>query len=107
MPDGRQRFDAVEVAPSIYRVLFENERVRVLAFTTRPGESWPLHGHPDSVVVSLSEYTVRNVIPGQAPTERHSRPGDSRWISATEHTGSNVGSTEMRGVMIELKEPAR
>jgi hypothetical protein len=78
--------------------------VRILAFATRPGESWPLHGHPDSVVVSLTEYAVRNVIPGQAPTERHSKPGDVRWISATQHTGANTGTTEMRGVMSELKK---
>ncbi|MGZ6076219.1 MAG: hypothetical protein ACXWK6_00295 [Myxococcaceae bacterium] len=64
-------------------------------------------GNPDSVVVSLTEYTVRNVIPGQAPTERLSKPGDLRWISATQHTGANTGTTEMRGAMIELKEPQR
>src|SRR5207344_1816712 len=93
MPDGRKHLDAVEVAPKVYRVLFENERVRVLGFTTGPGASWPLHGHPDSVVVSLSDYTVRNVVPGHAPSERHSKPGDVRWISATEHTGANVGAT--------------
>jgi hypothetical protein len=64
-----------------------------------------LHAHPDSVAVSLSEYSVRNIIPGQAPTERHSKPGDVRWIQATSHIGENSGTTEMRGVIVELKEP--
>ncbi len=97
--------DAVRVAPQVYKVVFENERVRVLSFITEPGQTWPLHAHPDSVAVSLSEYSVRNIIPGQAPTERHSKPGDVRWIQATSHIGENSGTTEMRGVIVELKEP--
>jgi hypothetical protein len=72
--------------------VFENERARVLGFTTEPGQKWPLRAHPDSVAVSLSEYNVRDIIPGQAPTKRLSKLGDVRWIAATSHIG-------------ELKEP--
>jgi beta-alanine degradation protein BauB len=97
--------DALEVAPHVYTVVLENDRVRILSFMTRPGEAWGLHSHPDSVVVSLTDYSVRNVIPGGPPTERHSMPGDVRWIPATAHTGENIGTTEMRGILIELKEP--
>jgi hypothetical protein len=99
--------DALEVAPHIYRVVLENDQVRVLSFVTRSGEAWGLHSHPDSVVVSLTEYMVRNVIPGGLPTERRSMPGDVRWIPATAHTGENIGNTEMRGMLIELKDPSR
>ena len=99
------KMDALQVAPNVYKVVFENERVRVLGFVTEPGQKWPLHAHPDSVAVSLSDYSVRNIIPGQPPTERHSKLGDVRWISATSHIGENAGTTEMRGLIIELKEP--
>ncbi len=92
--------DAVVVAPDVHRVEFENDRVRVLSFVTHPGQSWPLHEHPDCVAISVTEYDVRNVIPGQEPAQRHSRPGDVRWISATAHTGANVGAPEMRGVIV-------
>lgn len=102
-PDVRQ--DAIKVAPEVYKVVFENERVRILNFVTEPGQKWPLHAHPDSVAISLSEYDVRNVIPGKPPTERHSKLGDVRWISATSHIGENSGSTEMRGLIVELKDP--
>jgi hypothetical protein len=98
--------DALVIAPSVYKLAFENERIRVLSFVTEPGQKWPLHSHPDSLAVSLSEYSVRNIIPGQTPTERHSKPGDIRWIPATAHMGENTGSTEMRGLIVELKDPA-
>jgi hypothetical protein len=102
---SESKWDALQVAPNVYKVVFENERVRVLGFVTEPGQKWPVHSHPDSVAVSLSDYSVRNIIPGQAPTDRHSKLGDVRWISATSHIGENTGSTEMRGLIIELKDP--
>jgi hypothetical protein len=97
--------DALAAAPDVYKLAFENERIRVLSFVTQPGQKWALHTHPDSLAVSLSEYSVRNVVPGQAPTERHSKLGDVRWIPAAAHMGENMGSTEMRGLMVELKDP--
>ena len=75
--------------------------MRVLGFVIQPGQKWPLHSHPDSVAVSSSDYRVRDIIPGQAPIGRHSRPGDVRWIRATSHSGENSGTTEMRGVIID------
>jgi hypothetical protein len=97
--------DALLIAPKLYKLAFENERIRVLGFVTEPGQKWPLHSHPDSIAISLSEYSVRNIIPGQAPTERHSKLGDLRWIPATAHMGENTGTTEMRGLIVELKDP--
>ena len=46
--------DPLRVAPHIYDVAFENERVRVLKKIIRNGETPPLHAHPDSVVVDLN-----------------------------------------------------
>ncbi|HEX3951278.1 MAG TPA: nuclear transport factor 2 family protein [Steroidobacteraceae bacterium] len=97
--------DALLVAPDVYKLEFENERVRVLSFVTQPGQKWGLHSHPDSVAVALSEYSVRDFVAGQAPSERHSKLGDARWIPATTHTSQNMGTTEMRGLLVELKDP--
>ena len=46
--------DPVNVAPHIYELAFENDRVRVLRKTIRPGETPPLHAHPDRVIVYLN-----------------------------------------------------
>ena len=72
--DGKK--DALAVAPDVYKLAFENERVRVLSFVTQPGQKWALRSHPDSLAVALSEYSVRNLAPGKVPSERHSKPGD-------------------------------
>lgn len=96
--------DPLTVAPGLYRVVFENDRVRVLAFHGGPGARWGLHAHPDAVVISMSDYTVRNAVPGGAPTERSPKRGDVLWIGARSHTGENVGTTDMDCVLVELKD---
>ncbi len=42
--------DAVVAAPEQHRVIFENERVRVLDTRIKPGERVPVHAHPWSSV---------------------------------------------------------
>ena len=54
--------------------------------------------------IALAEYDIRNVVPGNAPTELRRKTGDVRWIPATSHTGENIGSTEARSVVVELKK---
>ncbi len=46
--------DPVNVAPHIYEVAFENERVRVLKRTIRNGDTEPFMQQPDRVVVYLN-----------------------------------------------------
>jgi hypothetical protein len=95
--------DPTIVAGKNYKVVFENEHVRVLSFHARPSEAWGLHSHPNAVVVSLDDYKVKNVIPGKEPTVRAAKRGDVLWIPARSHTGENVGSTDMDCILVELK----
>jgi len=46
--------DPISVAPHIYELAFENERVRVLNRTIRNGETPPLISQPDRVVIYLN-----------------------------------------------------
>jgi hypothetical protein len=43
--------------PGLYRVILENDRVRVLEYRDRPGDRTSPHGHPDSVMVTLSAFS--------------------------------------------------
>ena len=46
--------DPIAIAPSVYRVLFENDQVRMLEVAMQPGEASAMHFHPDSVVYVLT-----------------------------------------------------
>ena len=96
--------DPVVTDPQLYRVVWENERVRVLEYRDGPGDSTHPHVHPDSVMVTLSSFQ-RVISAGgrEAPVDLEA--GQVRWLDAQEHQGRNVGQTATHSVFIELKEP--
>ena len=53
--------DAVAAAPQNHKIVLENERVRVLEVTVRPGEKEPLHMHRmPSVMYVMAEDNIRD-----------------------------------------------
>jgi hypothetical protein len=97
--------DPTVVAGKNYKVVLENDQVRVLSFHATPGQVWGEHAHPNAVVISLNDYRVKNVVVGKEPTVRSAKRGDVLWIPARLHTGENVGGTDMDCVLVELKTP--
>jgi hypothetical protein len=104
-PEALRRDDPTVVAGKNYKVVLENDQVRVLSFHAAPGQAWGEHAHPNAVVISLNDYRVKNVVAGKEPTVRSAKRGDVLWISARSHTGENVGGTDMDCVLVELKTP--
>ncbi len=90
--------------PALYRVLFENDRVRVLEYLDQPGDSTQPHSHPDSVMVTLSSFK-RRLKSGVQEVEVDLPAFQTRWLDAQEHSGTNIGATTTHAVFIELKEP--
>ena len=95
--------DPVETNPDLYRVLFENDRVRVLEYADSPGDRTSPHSHPDSVMVTLSDFS-RRLWAGDREVELDLTAGQVRWLDAQEHSGMNIGQTPSHSVFIELKE---
>lgn len=94
--------DPTVTDPDKYRVVFENDRVRVLEYRDEPGARTQLHEHPDSVMVVLSSFD-RKLEVGGASREVSLTPGEVRWLDAQEHVGENVGDTPTHVVFVELK----
>jgi quercetin dioxygenase-like cupin family protein len=46
-------YDAIVAAPNNHQVVFENEKVRVLDVTIKPGEKEPFHVHPMPGVMNI------------------------------------------------------
>jgi CubicO group peptidase (beta-lactamase class C family) len=90
--------------PDKYRVVFENERVRVLEYADSPGERTSPHEHPDSVMITLSAFDRRLVGAGGESREVTLAPGDVRWLDAQTHSGENIGATPTHVFFVELKE---
>src|SRR4051812_8868296 len=95
--------DPVEPNPQHYRVVFENERTRVLEYTDRPGDRTTPHEHPDSVMYTLSTFR-RRLISGDNQREVEMAAGLTGWLPAQQHAGENIGDTETHVLFVELKE---
>jgi hypothetical protein len=98
-------YDPTITDPAFYKVIFENERVRILDYRDEPGDHTHVHRHPDSVMVTLSTFR-RRVTSGGRSVEVDLRAGEARWVGAQEHAGENIGGTASHSIFIELKEPA-
>ncbi|WP_328991006.1 hypothetical protein OG394_32605 [Kribbella sp. NBC_01245] len=97
--------DPVVTNPDAYRVIFENDRVRVLEYRDQPGHRTQPHQHPDSVMYTLSSFR-RKLGVGGREVEVELQAGEARWLDAQEHYGENIGDSPTHTIFVELKEPA-
>ena len=97
--------DPVASNPEHYKVVFENERVRVLEYSDQPGDKTTPHRHPDSVMYTLSGFR-RRLVSGEVEREVELEAGSVGWLPAQEHYGENVGSTSTNVLFVELKGSA-
>ncbi len=95
--------DPTETNPDHYTVVFENERVRVLEYRDVPGDRTTPHSHPDSVMVTLSDFDRRLTV-GDQSREVSLTAGLANWLPAQTHMGENIGSSPTHVIFVELKE---
>ncbi len=95
--------DPVATNPELYRVVMENERVRVLEYRDGPGDRTTPHGHPNSVMVTLTTFR-RRLHQADRSQDVALDSGEVRWLAAQEHAGENIGETATHVIFVELKE---
>ncbi len=95
--------DPVETNPDHYRVIFENDAVRVLAYRDSPGDTTVPHEHPNSVMHTLAPFR-RRLHSGGHEREVDMPGGVAVWLDAQEHFAENIGTTDTEVVFVELKD---
>src|SRR4051794_15216733 len=98
--------DPATTNPDHYKVVFENERVRVLEYRDRPGEQTTQHAHPDSVMYTLSTFRRRLYAADGTTRDVEIESGTTGWLPAQQHAGQNIGDTETHVLFVELKDGA-
>jgi quercetin dioxygenase-like cupin family protein len=99
--------DPVKVAPNHFKVLLENERVRVLDFHSKAGEKIPMHSHPAYIAYGIAGAgKTKFTTPDGKVREAPAGPGRAAWNEAETHASEFVGTGDVHVLMVELKEPA-
>lgn len=98
--------DAAKRQPRSYRVVLDNDRLRVLEFNSRPGLGvcgTGMHSHPAHLTVALTPAQARITLPDGKTFTAENQPGDVFWSEAETHEVENISGKDVRALIIELK----
>ena len=80
--------DPAATNPDLYKVDFENDRVRLLEYIDRPGDRTAPHEHPDSVMCMLSTFRGRLYSANGENRGRRDPSGNDRVATGTASCGT-------------------
>jgi len=95
--------DAVNVAPHLHEVLFEDDKLRVLKVTVNPGDIADMHWHPYNINYVLNGGRLRFDKSDGSSVEVDLTKGQVTSSSEGSHTVENVGDSMVETVQVELK----
>ena len=101
---GAHADDMLKIAPHNTRVLFENDRIRVLETMTKPGEKLPMHSHPARVNYFLNPLSERITYEGKPPQDFNWKAGEVAFSDAVKLEVENIGTTAGHNIVVELKD---
>jgi hypothetical protein len=88
------------------KVVFENEKVRVISHLARPRAGvcgTGLHSHPPHLTVILTDVKAKVTLPGKDPFVDEQKAGAVFWDPGGPHVVENLGSRESKVYLVELK----
>lgn len=96
--------DGLTASPANFKLLLENEHVRVLEYTLKPGEKDQWHTHPakSSYVVSGGQLTVH--LENGDTILADEKAGTVSWMDHVgKHYVENTGNTTVKIILTEIK----
>lgn len=97
--------DPVRAAPASHKVLFENDRLRVLDIRVPAGARALTHTHPTGYVeVAMTDCHLRFTYPGGKTSESTLHAGEVVWSDPVTHGVENLGPGECHVLNIEPKD---
>ena len=104
-PSTTQDVDALTASPDNFRLVLENDRVRVLEYTLLPGRKDRRHTHPRRVAHVIAGGTLRVHFPDGRHLDFVEQAGSTEWGNpAPLHDTENIGTTPIKILLVEVKE---
>ena len=95
--------DPVTASPNNYKMLMENEQVRVLEMTLKAGESDQVHSHPSETVYFVKGGKVKIHLLDGGVADADIPDGHVMWHEEWTHRVENVGSSDVHAIIVEAK----
>ena len=93
--------------PAVYKVAFENEKVRVIEYQTGSEKDvcgFGMHTHPPHLYIMLTDAKLRIVDADGKETFENSKAGDTGWAPAEKHIVENLSGESAGCYIIEIKD---
>jgi len=100
--------DPVKVAGEAYKVIVENNSVRILDVNIAAGAKTAMHSHPDLTGVVLEPSTIKWTRPDgkSAQSGAEFTRGGVQYMAGDTHISENIGATSAHVILVEFKKPA-
>jgi mannose-6-phosphate isomerase-like protein (cupin superfamily) len=95
--------DPTVVDAKHYKVMFENEQVRVLKIAYGSKEKSVMHEHPNAVAVFLTDGQIKFALPDGKSQDAAVKAGQAMFTPAGKHLPENMGDKTFEVVLVELK----
>jgi quercetin dioxygenase-like cupin family protein len=97
------KIDVLKVAANVAKPKLENDRVRVLRATFKPGDVAKMHHHPDNVMYVLKGGKLKMTSDGKSKETEYTE-GQTVFFKAQDHEVENIGKTTVEIIVVELKK---
>lgn len=113
-PEWPDFLDALNAAPDHHKLLFENDRVRVLDTHIAVGDRTPVHTHQWPGVLHIFSWSnfapyndKGNIVVDSRKIDAFKTPPAAVWSDPlTPHSLENAGEIDLHVISVELKAPA-
>ncbi|HEU5121424.1 MAG TPA: hypothetical protein VFT59_01140 [Candidatus Saccharimonadales bacterium] len=95
--------DIVAIAPESHEVIFENDTIRMLKVTVRPGEKVSMHKNPENINYILKPGRLRLTGADGSTIDFDLTEGQVIPAPRGQHAVENIGNTEVQTIGVELK----
>lgn len=99
------RLDAARIEPTRFKVLLENDRVRVVRLRFGPRERGVMVSHPARVLITLTDVSVKLLFADGRTDERGAPAGVAAWLDGETLQTENAALEPLEVVLVEPKGP--
>jgi quercetin dioxygenase-like cupin family protein len=96
--------DALTASPENFKLLLENEYVRVLEYTLNPGQKDHWHTHPPKSSYVVSGGQLKIYLENDSSFIATDTAGTASWMDYVgKHYVENIGTTPVKVILTEIK----
>ncbi len=98
-----KKMEKAAVKEGTIKTVIDNEKVKVMEVTYKPGEGSPSRDRGARVTHAISGGTMMRILPDGKTSNRVWKTGETQWFPAETFGNKNVGKTTVKFLVVQPK----